>query len=66
MFDVVVCCASSVYLWLRIQSLVDDVSVLVWRVYTRQTSTLICLIAVARVCELGENIPSAFYKYAVH
>jgi hypothetical protein len=32
MFDVIVSCASSVYLWLHIQTLVDFVGVSVWRV----------------------------------
>ena len=34
LFDVIISCSSSVYLWLHIQSLVDDDSVLVWRVLT--------------------------------
>ena len=31
MFDVIAYCASNMYLWLHIQSLVDIVSVLVWK-----------------------------------
>ena len=40
LFDVIVACENSVYLWLLIQSLVDVVILLIWRVHARSAQYL--------------------------
>ena len=67
LFDLIICCASNVYLWLHIQSPVDVVSGLVWCVLTCyeyvNCNEILFIFYVCFITHIRNSMNTATYVY---